>query len=67
VVWVSHAYAGLPDAVIDRTKAGESARIPLGRRGEPGEIAPWILRLVDSHAAWLTGQVLTIDGGLELA
>ncbi|MEU4820321.1 hypothetical protein AB0H37_00460 [Actinomadura sp. NPDC023710] len=29
--------------------------------------AVWILRLADPASTWLTGQVLTIDGGLELA
>ena len=58
--------AGLPNTVIDRIKAGEAARIPLGRRGDPAEVAAWILRLAGPHTAWLTGQVLTIDGGLEL-
>jgi NAD(P)-dependent dehydrogenase (short-subunit alcohol dehydrogenase family) len=58
--------AGLPDTVIDQIKYDEAARIPLGRRGEPAEVAAWILRLADSHTAWLTGQILTIDGGLEL-
>ncbi|MFF5263601.1 SDR family NAD(P)-dependent oxidoreductase [Actinomadura viridis] len=59
--------AGLPDGVVEQIKQDESARVPLGRRGEPGEIATWILRLADPAATWLTGQVLTIDGGLELA
>ncbi|MGI8329503.1 SDR family NAD(P)-dependent oxidoreductase [Actinomadura scrupuli] len=58
--------AGLPSAVIDQIKADEAARIPLGRRGDPAEVAAWILRLADAHTAWLTGQVLTVDGGLEL-
>ena len=58
--------AGLPDAVIAQIKAGEAARIPLGRRGDPAEVATWILRLADSHTTWLTGQILTVDGGLEL-
>lgn len=58
--------AGLPDAAIDHIKAEEAARIPLGRRGDPAEVAAMILRLADAHSAWLTGQVLTIDGGLEL-
>ena len=58
--------AGIPDTVIDQIKASEAARIPLGRRGDPAEIAGWILRLADAHTAWLTGQILTIDGGLEL-
>lgn len=37
--------------------------VPLGRVGEPGEIARWIWHLVDRDAEWVTGAVLTIDGG----
>ncbi|MDQ0760277.1 SDR family NAD(P)-dependent oxidoreductase [Streptomyces canus] len=59
--------AGLPDAAINQIKADEAVRIPLGRRGDPAEIAAWILRLAGPHTAWLTGQVLTVDGGLELS
>jgi NAD(P)-dependent dehydrogenase (short-subunit alcohol dehydrogenase family) len=58
--------AGLSDNAIDQIKADEAASIPLGRRGDPAEVAAWILRLSDAQTAWLTGQVLTIDGGLEL-
>jgi NAD(P)-dependent dehydrogenase (short-subunit alcohol dehydrogenase family) len=61
------AAAGLDEPTITQIKAEETARIPLGRRGEPAEVAVWILRLADPAATWLTGQVLTIDGGLELA
>ncbi|HEX4253281.1 MAG TPA: SDR family oxidoreductase [Pseudonocardia sp.] len=57
--------AGLPEAVIAQVKAEETARIPLGRRGEPGEVADWVLRLADP-TAWVTGQVLAVDGGLGL-
>ncbi|GAA1890677.1 SDR family NAD(P)-dependent oxidoreductase [Actinomadura bangladeshensis] len=60
------AAAGLDEPVIAQIKAEETARIPLGRRGEPDEVAAWILRLADPAATWLTGQILTIDGGLEL-
>ncbi|MGQ4430770.1 MULTISPECIES: SDR family NAD(P)-dependent oxidoreductase [unclassified Streptomyces] len=58
--------AGLPAATVEQIKREETGRIPLGRRGEPHEIASWILRLADPATTWLTGQVLTIDGGLEL-
>lgn len=58
--------AGLPDDVVATIKQDEAARIPLGRRGEPAEIADWILHLADPATTWLTGQVVTIDGGLEL-
>ncbi|TDC55119.1 SDR family oxidoreductase [Actinomadura sp. KC345] len=58
--------AGLAPAVVDQIKRDEAARIPLGRRGDPEEVATWILRLADPRTTWLTGQTLTLDGGLEL-
>lgn len=60
------AAAGLPDPAIEEIKREEAGRIPLGRRGDPEEVATWILRLADPATTWLTGQVLTVDGGLEL-
>lgn len=60
------AAAGLPAPVIEQIKRKEAARIPLGRRGEPDEVATWILRLADPRTTWLTGQVLAVDGGLSL-
>ncbi|WP_243716105.1 SDR family NAD(P)-dependent oxidoreductase [Actinomadura darangshiensis] len=61
------AAAGLPSAAVEQIKRDEASRIPLGRRGTPVEVATWILRLADPSTTWLTGQVLTLDGGLELA
>ncbi|UCM89231.1 SDR family NAD(P)-dependent oxidoreductase [Streptomyces marincola] len=58
--------AGLPEEVIAAVKAEEAARIPLGRRGEPEEVAAWLLHLADPAATWFTGQVLAVDGGLNL-
>ncbi|GAA5017664.1 SDR family NAD(P)-dependent oxidoreductase [Actinopolymorpha pittospori] len=60
------ASSGLPPEVVEQIKADETARIPLGRRGDPALLAAWIVRLADSNAAWVTGQVLSVDGGLEL-
>jgi 3-oxoacyl-[acyl-carrier protein] reductase len=36
---------------------------PLGRIGEPGEVASAIAWLLDAEQSWVTGQVLGIDGG----
>jgi len=52
--------------------AGESlqnlrARQPMGRLGEPGEIAESILYLASDRAAFITGTALVIDGGLTAA
>ncbi len=35
----------------------------LGRVGRPEEVAWWIAALVDPHAEWVTGTVITVDGG----
>lgn len=58
--------AGLPPQIIARIKQQETERIPLGRRGEPGDIARWILTLAEPDSSWMTGQVITVDGGLAL-
>lgn len=39
------------------------ARTPLGRLGEPDDIAQAILFLTSPGASWITGQTLYIDGG----
>ncbi|MEU8355526.1 SDR family oxidoreductase [Nonomuraea sp. NPDC048882] len=58
--------AGLPEATVEQIKQDEAARIPLGRRGRPEEVATWIAHLADPDATWITGQILTVDGGLDL-
>ena len=42
-------------------------RTPLGRLGEPLDIAGPVLFLTSSAAGWITGQVLPIDGGFTVA
>jgi NAD(P)-dependent dehydrogenase (short-subunit alcohol dehydrogenase family) len=40
--------------------------VPLGRVGEPEEVALWVARLADPEAAWVTGTVISVDGGRVL-
>jgi NAD(P)-dependent dehydrogenase (short-subunit alcohol dehydrogenase family) len=58
---------GLSAEQAEAVKEDERARIPLGRRGVPDDIAEWIVRLAGPASQWLTGQVLAVDGGLGLA
>jgi NAD(P)-dependent dehydrogenase (short-subunit alcohol dehydrogenase family) len=54
-----HAAAGDPGRP-DRV----AANIPLGRAGEPGDVAPAIAWLLGPEAAYVTGAVLRVAGGL---
>lgn len=42
-------------------------RVPLGRHGEPRDVAGAALFLSSSAASWITGQTLGIDGGFSIA
>ncbi len=44
--------------------AASTAMHPLGRIGEPEEVAAAIAWLLDPAQGWITGQVLGVDGGL---
>ncbi|PYS06752.1 MAG: hypothetical protein DMG17_31975 [Acidobacteria bacterium] len=46
-------------AFVDRSKTTH----PLGRIGQPEEIADLILFLASSKAGWITGTTYSIDGG----
>jgi 3-oxoacyl-[acyl-carrier protein] reductase len=41
------------------------AQIPLGRIGQPGDIAPAVVFLASSDSAWTTGETLYISGGMR--
>lgn len=50
--------AALPEAVVQAI----SAQIPLGRAGEPEEVADAFLFLASDMAKYVTGEVLSVDG-----
>lgn len=52
----------LPEAV----KEGVLERIPLGRLGGVGDVASAVAYLCSDEAAYITGQVLTVDGGMVM-
>ena len=59
---VTHAIPDYP-AFLERSKGTH----PLGRVGQPEEIASLILFLLSDEAGWITGATHSIDGGRALA
>ncbi|OGR78606.1 MAG: 3-oxoacyl-[acyl-carrier-protein] reductase [Elusimicrobia bacterium GWC2_64_44] len=56
----------MTDGLKDEAKAKISEMIPLGRMGEPGEVAKAALFLAGDDSAYITGQVLAVNGGLYM-
>jgi NAD(P)-dependent dehydrogenase (short-subunit alcohol dehydrogenase family) len=44
-----------------------SAAYPLGRLGVPADVAGAVAFLLSDAAAWITGEILVLDGGVSLA
>ena len=51
----------------EKTRLELNARQPIGRLGTPEEIASMVLYLASNEASFVTGSVLSIDGGLTAA
>lgn len=47
----------------DIPKMGKRLNIPLGRIGDPEDIAPAVVYLASDASSWMTGQTITINGG----
>jgi NAD(P)-dependent dehydrogenase (short-subunit alcohol dehydrogenase family) len=57
----------LASVLADTARAGLLTRLhPLGRLGEPADIANAVLFLASEAASWITGQTLAIDGGFSV-
>lgn len=60
-----------PGLVAHETSHRESqqrmaARVPIGRLGATGDVVPLVQWLLSDQSAYVTGQDLTVDGGLQL-
>jgi 3-oxoacyl-[acyl-carrier protein] reductase len=54
----------MTEVLSDEVKAGFTSQIPLGRMGTPVDVANAVLFLASEEAGYMTGQVLSVNGGM---
>jgi len=57
----------MTDPLPDDVKQELLARIPLGRMGQDAEVAAAIVFLASDEAAYITGHVLDVNGGMRMS
>jgi 3-oxoacyl-[acyl-carrier protein] reductase len=53
-------------AISEKTQVDWAAQIPLGRPGSPGDVAAAVCFLASDEAAYITGHVLAVNGGMYM-
>lgn len=57
----------MTDAIPEANRSRLLDAIPLGRMGQPADIAAAVVYLASDEAAWVTGQTLHVNGGMFMA
>lgn len=57
----------MTDPLPEGVKQTLMARIPLGRMGQPAEVAAAIVFLASDEAGYITGHVLDVNGGMRMS
>lgn len=56
----------MTEVLSEKVKEGAVSQIPLGKFGEPEDIAEAVAFLASEGARYITGQVLNVDGGMAM-
>ncbi len=66
VVAPGYVETAMTSALNDAQKAKLTERIPLGRIGQPEDVAGAVAFLASDAAAWVTGTTLHVNGGMAM-
>lgn len=66
VIAPGYVETDMTSALPEEIRKGILAQIPAGRYGAPEDIASAVAFLVSDDAAYITGQVLAVDGGMTM-
>jgi 3-oxoacyl-[acyl-carrier protein] reductase len=66
VVAPGYVKTALTDAIPEEARETMLANTPLGRLGDPENVAATVRFLVSDEASFITGEVLLVDGGLGM-
>ncbi len=56
----------MTEILKDEVKEGFISRIPLGRFGNPEEVAQAVAFLLSDHSSYITGETLKVNGGMSM-
>lgn len=59
-IWLA---AGMDEAKYEKLLADRAREYPLGRVGEPADVAEMVAYLASAKASWITGACIPVDGG----
>jgi len=56
----------MTEVLRDEVKEAFTAKIPMGRFGNPSEVADAVAFLLSDHASYITGETLKVNGGMSM-
>jgi 3-oxoacyl-[acyl-carrier protein] reductase len=56
----------MTQAIAEKSRNEWAAQIPIGRPGTPDEVAAAVCFLASDEAAYITGHVLAVNGGMYM-